>query len=98
MIAGVPYAPGTKGCLEAGDMLVLITDGFYEWENPDGEEFGIARLEAVIRDSRDCTPEEVISRLRSSVMRFCRGTKQMDDLTAVILKRQAKPRKLAGIS
>ena len=92
MIASVPYAPGTKGCLEAGDMLVLITDGFYEWENPDGEEFGIARLEAVIRQSCDCTPEEVISRLRSSVMSFCRGTKQMDDLTAVILKRQAKPR------
>jgi serine phosphatase RsbU (regulator of sigma subunit) len=91
MIAGAPYDPGTKGRLEAGDMLVLITDGFYEWENPDGEEFGIARLEAVIRESRDCTPEGVISRLRSSVMSFCRGTKQMDDLTAVILKRKAKP-------
>ena len=88
MMAGAKYARATELCLARGDMLVLVTDGFYEWENPEGEEFGLKRLEAVIRESRDYSAEEVISRLRSAVAHFCRGTEQMDDLTAVILKRK----------
>jgi serine phosphatase RsbU (regulator of sigma subunit) len=87
MIAGVKYEHGTEGRLEAGDTLALITDGFFEWTNPEGEEFGLTRLEAVIREARDCKPEEVIARLRSAVETFCRGTKQQDDLTAVLLRR-----------
>ena len=89
MIAGVKYGHAISGTLDVGDLLVLVTDGFYEWENPDGEEFGLTRLEDVIRDSRDYTADEIIARLRSSVARHCRGTQQQDDLTAVILKRKA---------
>ena len=74
--------------LAPGDMLVLVTDGFYEWENPEGEDFGFARLEKVIRESCDYSPGEVIKRLHSSVISFCQGTKQMDALTAVVLKRK----------
>ena len=88
MIAGIPYGGGTEARLEPGDMLVLITDGFYEWENPEGEQFGLQRLEATIREAQDCTAEEVIARLRESVQRFCRGTAQQDDLTAVVLRRK----------
>lgn len=91
LIAGARYASGTKAFLAPGDMLALVTDGFYEWENPDGEQFGLKRLEAVIRESRDDPAAEVIARLRSAVDRFCKGTEQMDDLTAVILKRKAEP-------
>ncbi|HSE99049.1 MAG TPA: PP2C family protein-serine/threonine phosphatase, partial [Blastocatellia bacterium] len=91
MIAGVRYGHGTEVRLASGDMLVLVTDGFYEWENPEGEEFGLTRLEAVIRESRDYSAEEVIARLRSAVESFCKGTEQKDDLTAVILRRKAEP-------
>jgi sigma-B regulation protein RsbU (phosphoserine phosphatase) len=87
MMAGAKYERGTELRLEAGDTLALITDGFYEWTNPEGEEFGLVRLEAVIREARDCKPEEVIARLRSAVETFCRGTNQQDDLTAVLLRR-----------
>ena len=89
MIAGVTYENALVRRLAPNDMIVLVTDGFYEWENPNGEEFGLQRLEAVIHQSRDCTAEEVITRLRSSVERFCQGTEQKDDLTAVVLKRKA---------
>jgi serine phosphatase RsbU (regulator of sigma subunit) len=91
MIAGIEYEHGTEGYLGAGDILALVTDGFYEWENPAGEEFGVNRLEEVLRESRNFSAEEVIANLRSSVASFCQGTKQMDDLTAVILKRKAGP-------
>jgi serine phosphatase RsbU (regulator of sigma subunit) len=89
MIADVHYDHAISGTLAVGDLLVLVTDGFYEWENPDGEEFGLTRLEDVIRASRDYTSDEIIARLRSSVALHCRGTQQKDDLTAVILKRKA---------
>lgn len=70
-------------------MIVVVTDGFYEWENANGEEFGVNRLESVILDSGDCSAQELIARLRFSVEDFCGGTEQKDDLTAVVLKRKA---------
>jgi serine phosphatase RsbU (regulator of sigma subunit) len=88
MIPGISYSPGPEIRLASGDVLVLITDGFYEWENREGEQFGINRLKSVIGESRDCKPEEIIARLRSRVVEFCGGTKQQDDLTAVLLRRK----------
>jgi len=88
MIAGVPYEDSRVKSLNAGDMLVLVTDGFYEWQNPQKEEFGLERLKQTIRDARDCPAEEVISRLYKAVKDFARGTEQADDLTAVVLKRK----------
>jgi serine phosphatase RsbU (regulator of sigma subunit) len=88
MLEGAEYEGATAKYMEHGDLLVLVTDGFYEWTNRSGEEFGLARLEAVIRDSRDCSAKEIIARLRSAVAKFCQGTEQQDDLTAVVLKRK----------
>ena len=88
MIAGVNYSQANERSLAPGDMVVSVTDGIYEWEDPNGEQFGLSRLEAVIRESRDCSAEEVIARLRTAVEKFCQGTEQKDDLTAVVLKRK----------
>ena len=88
MIAGMSYEDSRMRCLKAGDMIVLVTDGFYEWENPAGEEFGLERLKDTIRGARDCSAEEVIARLHQAVKSFSRGTEQKDDLTAVVLKRK----------
>jgi len=88
MIPGMSYEDSRMKALSAGDMIVLVTDGFYEWQNPEKEEFGIARLKETIRDARDCSAEEVIARLYKAVKDFSRGTEQADDLTAVVLKRK----------
>ncbi|HEY0366522.1 MAG TPA: PP2C family protein-serine/threonine phosphatase, partial [Pyrinomonadaceae bacterium] len=88
MIAGMPYEDSKVKSLKAGDMIVLVTDGFYEWENPESEEFGLARLKETIHEARDCSAEEVISRLFKAVKDFSKGTKQKDDLTIVVLKRK----------
>jgi serine phosphatase RsbU (regulator of sigma subunit) len=90
LIPGIEYGQATEAPLAPGDMLVLVTDGFYEWENPQGEEFGLTRLEEVIRESRDYPAREVIQRLHSTLMNFCQGTEQKDDLTAVVLKRKVE--------
>jgi serine phosphatase RsbU (regulator of sigma subunit) len=88
MIDGIPYEDSRLKALKAGDMIVLVTDGFYEWQNPENEEFGIERLKETIHQSRDSSAEEVIAQLYAAVKLFSKGTEQKDDLTAVVLKRK----------
>jgi len=73
--------------LHTGDLVLLATDGFFEWENDQGEQFGVQRMEEALRASRDLAPVEMIARLYESVTAFSHGSKQQDDLTAVVIKR-----------
>jgi serine phosphatase RsbU (regulator of sigma subunit) len=75
--------------LETGDMVVLATDGFFEWENEAGEQFGFTRMTQTVREARQLPPDEIIGRLYDAVKTFSNGTEQMDDLTAVVIKRVA---------
>jgi serine phosphatase RsbU (regulator of sigma subunit) len=89
IIPTMPYGPAQKIRLAAGDLLVLLTDGFFEWENAGGDDFGIARLQETIRAARDLPASQIISSLHEAVVRFAGGTRQLDDLTAVVVKRLA---------
>jgi serine phosphatase RsbU (regulator of sigma subunit) len=73
--------------LSSGDLVVLATDGFFEWENAAGQQFGVERLEAVIRATHHKPAAEIISELYAAVIAFSAGTAQKDDLTAVIIKK-----------
>jgi len=73
--------------LRPGDLLVLTTDGFFEWANEKDEQFGVKRMEDTIRAARDKSPAEVITTLYKAVVEFSCGTKQADDLTAIIIKK-----------
>jgi phosphoserine phosphatase RsbU/P len=73
--------------LGTGDIVLLSTDGFFEWENDKREEFGIQRVQDVIRTNRDHTPSEIVASLYASACDFSNGAKQQDDLTAVAIKR-----------
>jgi serine phosphatase RsbU (regulator of sigma subunit) len=73
--------------MKPGDIVLLITDGFFEWENSAGEQFGTDRLEAAVREFSDREPELIIAELYDSVLNFAKGTPQQDDLTAVLIKR-----------
>jgi serine phosphatase RsbU (regulator of sigma subunit) len=79
--------PSTKIRLERDDILLLITDGFVEFENPAREEFGKQRLEDAVRSSSSLLPDQIIKGLYDAVLVFSGGTKQQDDLTAVLIKR-----------
>lgn len=73
--------------LNSGDLLVLATDGFFEWANATGERFGSERMSASLRAHSDKPAGEIISSLYQDVLEFAGGTTQMDDLTAIVLKR-----------
>ena len=62
-----------------GDILVLLTDGVTESRNAAGEQFGIERVEEVLRRSENA--ERFIERLKAVLKEFC-GTFD-DDITAI---------------
>jgi serine phosphatase RsbU (regulator of sigma subunit) len=76
-----------KICMKPGDIVLLITDGFFEWENSAGEQFGTERLASTVRQFGDREPEVILAELYDSVLKFAQGTRQQDDLTAVLIKR-----------
>ena len=85
----VPMANYTQETrhLGPGDLLVLYTDGFVEAENPEGDEYGIERMEVVFAEARDRPLREIAKRLEDDVRDFARGVPFHDDRTLVILRR-----------
>ena len=87
VIAAIPYGPAQEINLNPGDMIILLTDGFYEWTNGAGEQFGLDRLKSSIRAYHDLSPAAFIQALYKDVVSFVAGTRQQDDLTAMAVKR-----------
>jgi phosphoserine phosphatase len=85
------YEGATRVELAVGDVLVLLTDGFYEWSREDGEAFGEERVANLIRGLSASPAADMIAALYEAVLGFSAGTLQGDDLTAVIVKRIASP-------
>jgi len=69
------------------DMVVLLTDGFFEWCGPNGEQYAEDRVIQVLKESMDLPAEKIIQRIYQSVRAFVGSAPQSDDLTAVIIKR-----------
>jgi serine phosphatase RsbU (regulator of sigma subunit) len=79
---------GTTVTLGRGDAIVLITDGFFEWRNPNGEQWGTGRLREALARHGTLAPDELIAALVGEVEAFA-GAPQDDDLSAVIIRRTA---------
>jgi serine phosphatase RsbU (regulator of sigma subunit) len=88
LMTPVDYGPAVPIDLQSGDMLVFITDGFFEWARPDGEAFGLARLRQAVLDAWDQPPEQLIASIYEKVKAFTEGATQPDDMTAVIIRRR----------
>ncbi len=76
--------------LTPGDILVVLSDGFNEMMNPQGELFGIDRLIELVESNADTTATDLRMRLFKAVTSFAQETPQGDDLTLCILKATAE--------
>jgi phosphoserine phosphatase RsbU/P len=65
---------------QAGDRLLLYTDGIVEATGPDGQEFGAERLERLLLESGHGTPAEFVEKLFQQIA----TPAQQDDLTVVV--------------
>jgi phosphoserine phosphatase len=76
--------------LEPGDLLVLLSDGIYEYHDVHGEQFGEQRIEAILRESHVKTMAELSAIILDAVHAFAQGAPQEDDMTVVLVKRAAQ--------
>ena len=76
--------------LQPGDVLVIYSDGVTEAVSPTGEEFGATRLYEVVARNVNASAAGIRDRIESSLTKFAQGTSAADDITLVIVKRQAE--------
>ena len=74
---------------DPGDVFALVSDGIYEYADPAGELFGAARVTDVLRLHRHRTAEQIAGELLRAAQAFAHGAPQDDDITVVLLKREA---------
>jgi len=70
----------------SGDVLTLLTDGFFEWERQDGEQYGADRVCRTIVENADAPAEKILASILGSIFAFA-DTPQSDDLTVVLIKK-----------
>lgn len=78
--------------LQRGDVLVIYSDGVTEATSPSGEEFGPTRLYEVVSRNVEASASGIRDRIESALTKFSQGTRAADDITLVIVKRQAESR------
>ena len=82
--------PAVQLTFEPGDWLVLLSDGIFEYDNAGGEPFGRERVEQVVSAGRYDTPAALAEQLMRAVSAHADGAPQQDDITLVLLKRDAR--------
>ncbi len=76
--------------LRAGDVLVAYSDGVTEQTNPSGEEFGTVRLQEVIAQNLRRSAAGIRDKIEAALSAFAQGTPAGDDITLLIVKREAQ--------
>ena len=69
-----------------GDKIFVYTDGVPEANDPNGELYGMTRLEAALNRIAGEGPEAILQGIRKDVDSFADGAKQFDDLTMLGLE------------
>jgi len=73
--------------LEPGDTLLLMSDGLLEQMNGDREEFGLDRVNEILKQSGGNSPDEIIRKLKRGIDKW-RGNEALhDDVSLVCLRR-----------
>lgn len=76
--------------LHPGDVFVTYSDGVSEAQSPTGEEFGLNRLTEVVSQNLKRNASGLRDRIEDALSKFADSTPAADDITLVILKRQAE--------
>ncbi|MEE4377365.1 MAG: SpoIIE family protein phosphatase [Candidatus Competibacteraceae bacterium] len=81
---GMPFKQNTV-TLEAGDRLLLYTDGVTEGIDMNQQEYGVARLEETLRASAEQDVMQLTQSVIAGVIEFAGQEPQFDDITVMAL-------------
>ncbi|MCP5120764.1 MAG: PP2C family protein-serine/threonine phosphatase [bacterium] len=84
----IPVAEYRQGLVDfqAGDILVLYSDGVVEAANADEVEFGEERLAAILETSHSLPAAEIRDEILRQVRDFVGGEQLQDDLTLMVVR------------
>jgi len=88
IIPGFGEGPCRTFHIGIGDILVLITDGYFEAQSPLHECWGEGAVCALIRRLRDEPCDAICSALDQGALEFAQASATDDDRTAIILRRR----------
>ena len=74
--------------MQPGDILLLLSDGIYEYHDTGGEQFGEARVEEIVRSHHGESMAQLSAILLDAIQTFAAGAPQDDDITVVLVKRE----------
>ena len=73
--------------LDPGDILGLISDGIYEYENEAGEQFGRKGVMRVLDDNPDAPAQQLVDKIMAAARKHGGTAPQADDMTIVLARR-----------
>lgn len=73
--------------LEPGDVLGLISDGIYEYENESGLQFGQQGVINIIDNNPDANAQELVDMIMHGARKHGGSAPQADDITIVLARR-----------
>jgi serine phosphatase RsbU (regulator of sigma subunit) len=88
-IDGAEFRSGNL-ILEPGDTLVAYSDGVLECRDPSGEEFGVDRLMAALREAEQQSAQATLMMLLAAVQDFANGHPLCDDLSLTVIQRDPR--------
>jgi sigma-B regulation protein RsbU (phosphoserine phosphatase) len=80
------YAVQETQGLQAGDIVLVGTDGIWEACDCDGGMFGKSRFEAVVRAHRNQSAEAILEAVFDAVRTHACDTRLADDMTLIVVK------------
>ncbi len=96
IIIGMPWPAQADGDdaeeeirMDAGDQVLIYTDGVTEAPNPTKSFFGVKRLDKIIEVNGDLSPDALVYRILEKITDYMQKEKQRDDITLVAMKRIA---------
>ena len=73
--------------LDAGDTLLIFSDGILESQNQGGEEFGYDRLKAQLENAHSASADTILFSVLGAVQDFATIRPLMDDMTLAVIRR-----------
>jgi phosphoserine phosphatase len=74
--------------MEPGDVLVLLSDGVYEYENRQGVQFGEERVARQLQYHHHLPAAELAQQILNAAFEHGAGVAQEDDITLVVVRRR----------
>jgi len=87
LVAGLEREAPRKNDLAPGDILALITDGIFEYENPRREPFGQDRVSELMLKHQHEPMSRLLEKIVREVELFAELAPQNDDMTMLLVRR-----------